>query len=85
ERLASLKPAFRKDGRVTAGNSSGVTDGAAFVVMTTRDEARRHDIEPLVRLVDWAGVGVPPRIMGVGPVPAIARLFERTGLEVDDI
>ncbi len=85
ERLASLKPAFRKDGRVTAGNSSGVTDGAAFVVMTTRDEARRHDIEPLARLVDWAVVGVPPRIMGIGPVPAIARLFERTGLEVDDI
>ncbi|MBN9525229.1 MAG: thiolase family protein [Alphaproteobacteria bacterium] len=85
ERLAGLKPAFRKDGRVTAGNSSGVTDGAAFMVMTTRDEARRHDIEPLVRLVDWAVVGVPPRIMGIGPVPAIAKLFERTGLEVDDI
>jgi len=85
ERLAGLKPAFRKDGRVTAGNSSGVTDGAAFVVMTTRDEARRQGIEPLVRLVDWAVVGVPPRIMGIGPVPAIAKLFERTGLEVDDI
>ncbi len=85
ERLATLKPAFRKDGRVTAGNSSGVTDGAAFVVMTTRDEARRHGIEPLVRLVDWAVIGVPPRIMGIGPVPAIAKLFERTGLEVDDI
>jgi acetyl-CoA C-acetyltransferase len=87
EKLAGLKPAFRKDGegRVTAGNSSGVTDGAAALVVAGAAAAARAGLRPEARLVDWAVVGVAPEIMGAGPVPAIARLLERTGLGVDDI
>ena len=87
EKLASLKPAFRKDGRgsVTAGNSSGVTDGAAALLVAGADAARRAGIRPEARLVDWAVVGVAPEIMGAGPVPAIRRLLERTRLTVGDI
>ncbi|MBI4968653.1 MAG: thiolase family protein [Rhodospirillales bacterium] len=83
--LAKLKPVFRKDGRVTPGNSSGVTDGAAFVVVADGAEAKRLGIEPVARIVDWAIVGVPPRIMGVGPVPAIQKLMERQKMTVDAI
>ena len=86
EKLAALKPAFKREGGVvTAGNSSGVTDGAAAVLVTTRAEAERRGIPILGRLVDWAVVGVPPEIMGAGPVPAIRKLLARTGLTVRDI
>lgn len=85
EKLASLKPVFREGGRVTAGNSSGMTDGAAFVVVTDRSEAERLGLKPRARLVDWEVVGVPPRIMGCGPVPAVSRLLERRGLKVSNI
>ena len=87
EKLASLKPAFRKDGKgqVTAGNSSGVTDGAAALVVAGAEAAARAGLRAEARLVDWAVVGVAPEIMGAGPVPAIARLLERTGLSVADI
>lgn len=85
QRLGELKPAFREQGKVTAGNSSGVTDGAAFLLVARRDRAEALGVEPEARLVDWATVGVPPRIMGAGPVPAIARLLERNGLRVADI
>lgn len=87
DKLASLKPAFRKDGRgsVTAGNSSGVTDGAAALLVASGAAARRAGIRPEARLVDWAVVGVAPEIMGAGPVPAIRKLLERTQLVVDDI
>ena len=87
QKLAQLKPAFRKDGigRVTAGNSSGITDGAAALVVAHRDAARDKGIALQARLVDWAVVGVPPSIMGAGPVPAISRLLQRTGLSVSDI
>lgn len=87
EKLASLRPAFRKDGKgsVTAGNSSGVTDGAAALVVASADAARAAGMQPEARLVDWAVVGVAPEIMGAGPVPAIARLLHRTGLQVADI
>ena len=76
DKLGMLKPVFRKDGKVTPGNSSGVTDGAAFVVVGDRKALEARGSEPLVRLVDWAIVGVEPRIMGCGPVPAIRALWE---------
>jgi acetyl-CoA acetyltransferase family protein len=85
DKLASLKPAFKPGGSVTAGNSSGVTDGAAALVVTHFGAARRLGIPLEARLVDYAVVGVPPEIMGAGPVPAITRLLERTGLGIDEI
>lgn len=86
EKLATLKPAFKKDGgQVTAGNSSGVTDGAAALVVAGRPEAERLGIPAEARIIDYAVVGVPPEIMGAGPVPAIAKLLERTGKRVADI
>lgn len=87
EKLAALKPAFRKDGSgsVTAGNSSGVTDGAAALIVASRRAAEVQGIPQQARLLDFAVVGVPPEIMGAGPVPAIAKLLERTRLSVADI
>lgn len=87
EKLASLKPAFRTDGKgqVTAGNSSGVSDGAAALLVCRHDEAQKASIRPEARLLDWAVVGVPPEIMGAGPVPAIRKLLERNALQVDAI
>ena len=85
EKLGMLRPVFRKDGKVTPGNSSGVTDGAAFVVVGDRDSLEKKGSEPLARLVDWAIVGVTPRIMGCGPVPAIQALWEKRGLKASDI
>ncbi len=87
EKLGTLKPAFRKDGlgQVTAGNSSGVTDGAAALVVASCAAAQAHDLPAQARLVDWAVVGVAPEIMGAGPVPAMRRLLQRTGLTVAEI
>ena len=87
EKLASLKPSFRKDGKgsVTAGNSSGVTDGAAALVVASGSAAQRLGIPVQAKLVDWAVVGVPPEIMGSGPVPAIAKLLAQRQLSVADI
>ena len=85
EKLARLKPAFRTGGKVTAGNSSGVTDGAAFVLVGERAAMEAEGCEPQVRVVDWHCVGVPPRIMGHGPVPAIRGLLQKTGLRISDI
>ncbi len=85
EKLATMRPVFRSDGRVTAGNSSGLTDGAAFVVVAERRQAERLGLEPRAKIVDWEVVGVPPRIMGCGPVPAIRRLLERREMSVSDI
>jgi acetyl-CoA acetyltransferase family protein len=85
EKLAKLRPVFRTGGKVTPGNSSGVTDGAAFVVVADRAAAKKAGLQPRARLVDWAIVGVPPHIMGCGPIPAIRRLLERAGLGIDDI
>jgi len=85
EKLRGLKPAFRADGKVTAGSSSGVTDGAAFLAVADRATAERRGLRPEARMVDWTAVGVPPRIMGAGPVPAITKLLHRNGLTVADI
>jgi acetyl-CoA acetyltransferase family protein len=85
EKLSRLKPAFREGGRVTAGNSSGVTDGAGFVLVGGRAAMEAAGCAPEARLVDWHVVGVPPRIMGHGPVPAIQGLLDKTGLKISDI
>jgi acetyl-CoA acetyltransferase family protein len=85
EKLARLRPAFRQGGKVTAGNSSGVTDGAGFVIVGDRAAMEAAGGEPQARLVDWHVVGVPPRIMGHGPVPAIRGLLDKRGLKISDI
>ena len=83
--LARLRPAFNRQGTVTAGNASGVNDAAAAVVLATGDYAAAHGLEPLGRLVGYSHAGVDPRIMGIGPVPATRRVLDRTGLKLDDI
>ncbi|MEM9132280.1 MAG: thiolase family protein [Actinomycetota bacterium] len=85
DKLGSLRPVFRPDGRITAGNSSGMTDGAAFIVVAERGKAEQLGLRPRARIVDWEVVGVPPRIMGCGPVPAIRRLLDRRELGVGDV
>ncbi len=85
EGLARLAPVFRDGGTVTAGNASGITDGAAAVLLTTSDAAAELGLEPAGRLVDWQVVGVEPRVMGIGPVPAVAQLLERQRVDFDDI
>jgi acetyl-CoA acyltransferase len=85
ERLAKLKPAFKKDGTVTAGNSSSLNDGAAALLVVAADYARAHGLQPLARVRSIAVAGVPPRVMGIGPVPATAKALERAGLAIDDI
>ncbi len=86
ETLGKMKPAFRKDGgRVTAGNASGINDGAAAVVLAGADAVRSHGLKPMARLVAYAHSGVEPKIMGIGPVPATRRALERAGLKVQDL
>jgi acetyl-CoA acetyltransferase family protein len=85
ESLAKLKPAFRKDGSVTAGNSSGLNDGAAAVLLASEEKAKALGLKPLARIVASAAAGVPPRIMGLGPVPATRKALARAGLSMDQI
>jgi len=85
EKLAALKPAFKKDGTVTAGNASGINDGAAAVVVATREKADRIGTKPLARVLAYASTGVDPAIMGMGPVPAIRKVLDRAGLKMEDI
>lgn len=85
ESLARLKPVFRDGGRVTAGNASGITDGAAAVLVAHEDAARARGLAVAGYLRDWTVVGVDPRIMGIGPVPAVRRLLERNALSYDEI
>jgi len=85
EALSSLKPAFREGGSVTAGNSSGMNDGAAALVVASREKARALGLEPLASVVGYASVGVEPSIMGIGPIFSTRKVLESTGLRVDDI
>jgi acetyl-CoA C-acetyltransferase len=85
ERLARLRPAFAADGSVTAGNASGINDGAAAVVLMAREAAARRGRRPLGRVVAWAVAGVDPNYMGMGPVPAVRRALERAGLRLEEI
>ena len=84
-RMAKLKPVFKKDGTVHAGNASGVTDGSAAVVVASAAAAERLGMTPWARVIDWASAGVDPKVMGLGPVPATRRLLEKTGLSLGDI
>ena len=83
--LASLKPAFKKDGSVTAGNSSGINDGAAALVVTTSGKAKAMGTPPLARVLAYASTGVDPIVMGIGPVPAVRKVLERAALTIDQI
>jgi 3-oxoadipyl-CoA thiolase len=85
EKLASLKPAFREGGSVTAGNSSGINDGAAALVIASEEKARELAVEPLGAFVGSAVAGVDPRVMGIGPVPAVQKLLDRAGVEAGAI
>lgn len=85
EKLAKLRPVFQKDGTVTAGNASSINDAAAAVVLMDRATAERRGYKPLARLVGYSNAAVEPKYMGIGPVPAVRRLLERTGLRIDDI
>ena len=85
ERLAELKPVFREGGSVTAGNSSGITDGAAAMLLMSASRAEAEGRQPLARIIGMSWAGVPPEIMGIGPVPATKKVLERTGLSLPDI
>ena len=86
EALAKLKPAFKKDGgRVTAGNASGINDGAAAMVLASGEAVEKYGLKPMARLISWGHGGVDPRIMGLGPVPACRQALEKSGLSIDDV
>ena len=85
ETLGKLRPAFNKDGTVTAGNASGINDGAAAIVLTSFDEAERRGVKPIARIASWATAGVDPSVMGSGPIPASRKALERAGWTVDEL
>jgi acetyl-CoA C-acetyltransferase len=85
EELAKLRPVFQKDGTVTAGNASGINDGAAAVVLMEAGEASRRGLKPLGRLVAYAHAGVDPKVMGIGPVPATRKVLDKAGLSIADL
>lgn len=85
EALAKLRPAFKKDGTVTAGNASGINDGAAALVIMAGEKAEELGLKPLAKIVSYASAGVDPSIMGIGPVPAVKKALERSGLKIEDI
>jgi acetyl-CoA C-acetyltransferase len=85
EKMLSLKPAFKKDGSVTAGNASGINDGAAAFIVMSKEKADELGLKPMARIVSYASGGCDPKIMGIGPVPASKKALEKAGLTVDDI
>jgi acetyl-CoA C-acetyltransferase len=85
ESVAKLRPAFAKDGTVTAGNASGINDGAAAVILMSAEEAERRGLTPLARIVSWANAGVDPAIMGTGPIPASRAALKKAGWKVEDL
>ncbi len=85
EQLGKLKAAFKAGGSVTAGNASGINDGAAALIVTSAEKAAALGVKPLARIKSWASVGVPPEIMGFGPVPASRKALEKAGLNIDQI
>ena len=85
ESLSKLRPAFAKDGTVTAGNASGINDGAAAVVLMTAEDAEKRKVEPLARIQSWATAGVDPAVMGTGPIPASRMALEKAGWSTDDL
>lgn len=85
EDMEKLRPVFKKDGTVTAGNASGINDAAAAMVLMDKSAAEEKGIKPMATMVDYALVGVDPRVMGIGPVPAVQKLLEKTGVSTDDV
>jgi len=85
EKLAVLKPAFKKDGTVTAGNSSGINDGAACLLLASEEAVKKYSLTPFAKIVSMASAGVDPAIMGIGPVPATQKALQRAGLKMEDI
>ncbi|MER2520548.1 MAG: acetyl-CoA C-acetyltransferase, partial [Bdellovibrionales bacterium] len=85
EGMAKLKPAFQKDGTVTAGNASGINDGAAALIVMSAEEAAKRGLQPLARIASWATAGVDPSIMGIGPVPASRKALEKAGWALADV
>ncbi len=85
EGLAKLRPAFKKDGTVTAGNASGINDGAAAILVMSADKAKELGMTPTVKVVSYAAAGVDPKVMGLGPIPATRKALEKAGLTMDDI
>jgi acetyl-CoA C-acetyltransferase len=83
--MAKLKPAFAKDGTVTAANASGINDGAAAVVLMTAEDAARRGVTPLARIASWATAGVDPAVMGTGPIPASRKALDKAGWKVGDL
>ncbi|MBV8911423.1 MAG: acetyl-CoA C-acyltransferase family protein [Acetobacteraceae bacterium] len=84
EALAALRPAFSKEGSVTAGNASGINDGAAALVLMSAERAAREKVRPMAKIIGYAHAGVDPAVMGIGPVPAVQNLLRKTGLSIDD-
>ncbi|MEW6282533.1 MAG: thiolase family protein [Candidatus Eremiobacterota bacterium] len=85
EAMARLKPVFKADGVVTAGNASGICDGAAAMVLTTGESAKKRDVKPLARVIAWSAKGVVPELMGIGPAPAVRDLLQKASLKLSDI
>jgi len=85
ETLARLDPVFKKDGTVTAGNASGINDGAAAVILMSRSEANKRNLEPLAKIISWATCGVDPALMGSGPIPASKKALEKAGWKISDL
>ena len=85
ERLAKLKPSFKSNGTVTAGNASGINDGAAAVILMSLDEAKKRNLKPLAKIVSWATCGVDPSLMGSGPIPASKKALEKAGWQINDL
>ena len=85
EKLTKLSPSFKKDGTVTAGNASGINDGAAAVVLMSQNEAKKRNLDPLVKIVSWATCGVDPSLMGSGPIPASKKALAKAGWQIGDI
>ena len=83
--MAKLRPAFSKEGGVTAGNASGINDGAAALVLMTAKEAEKRGLKPLARIVSWATAGVDPAVMGTGPIPSSRKALEKAGWKVKDL
>jgi acetyl-CoA C-acetyltransferase len=83
--MSGLRPAFKKDGSVTAGNASGINDGAAAAVLMSMSEADKRGLQPLARIVSWATCGVDPSIMGIGPAPASRLALEKAGWKLSDV
>jgi len=83
--LAKLRPAFKKDGTVTAGNASGINDGAAAVLVMSADEARDKGLKPMAKIISYASAGVDPKVMGLGPIPSTRKALEKAGLTLEDI